>query len=61
MACLWVAGRRATSYALAGPKVVPRVDHNRFFVFDDDGEVLGEHPLTDGRPLQHANLRRGIH
>lgn len=49
-----------TSFAIRGPKTVPRIDYERIFVLDEDMTTLGEHALRDDCPLEFADLYRSI-
>lgn len=49
-----------TSFAIHGPKTVPRVDYQRIFVVDDETKPLGEYALRDDCPLEFEDLQRSI-
>ncbi len=49
-----------TRYATHGPKTVPRVDTERIFVLDANGNLLGEYVLDDECPLESSDLRRSV-
>ncbi len=49
-----------TNFVIRGPKTVPRVDHERIFVLDDQVKLLGEYALRDDCPLEFDDLRRSI-
>ena len=49
-----------TSFAIQGPKTVPRIDYERIFVLDEDMTMLGEYALRDDCPLEFADLYRSI-
>ena len=49
-----------TSFAIRGPKTIPRIDYERIFVLDDQAKMLGEYALRDDCPLEFDDLRRSI-
>ncbi len=49
-----------TSFAVHGPKSVPRIDYERIFVMDGNNNLLGEYALDDECPLESSDLRRSV-
>ncbi len=49
-----------TSFAVHGPKTVPRIDYERIFVLDGNNNLLGEYALDDECPLESSDLRRSV-
>lgn len=53
-------GRGRPSVVTSRPEMVPRVDHERIFVLDEQLGLVGEYALDDECPLEFEDLRRSI-